>query len=78
MRILDRVGLSEKGLRVSKSNLYRLLEAGELPPPIKIGRRSYWSEAEIDAYIADKLAQRNPQNVATLSRISDAPILLLL
>ncbi len=37
----------------SRSSVYRDLEAGRLPPPVKLGARLYWSEDAIDAAIAD-------------------------
>ena len=32
-----------------RTTIYRDVELGRLPKPIKIGSRLYWSEAEIDA-----------------------------
>lgn len=32
----------------SRSSVYRDLEAGRLPKPIKLGSRLYWPETEID------------------------------
>ena len=44
-------------LIVSKSTLYNLIKAGEFPPPKKIGTHTArWSRAEVDAWIASKLA----------------------
>ena len=37
----------------SKSVIYRLINNGEFPPPIKIGRGSVWPESEIDAWMQD-------------------------
>lgn len=65
MKLLDFSGLSEKGIRFSDTHIWRLIRAGEFPQPVKIGRRSHWSEAEIDDYISFKLDSRNSQNVAT-------------
>ena len=33
----------------SRSSIYRDVEKGRLPKPIKLGCRLYWIEAEIDA-----------------------------
>ena len=33
----------------SRSSIYRDLEFGRLPKPIKFGARLFWNEAEIDA-----------------------------
>lgn len=45
-------------LRVSPATFYRMVEAGVLPGPIKIGRRSFWTTADIDRYLADRIAAR--------------------
>lgn len=36
----------------SRSSVYRDVEAGRLPKPIKLGARLYWSEADIEAAVA--------------------------
>ncbi|MDP5217148.1 AlpA family phage regulatory protein [Ruegeria sp. 2205SS24-7] len=35
----------------SRSSVYRDIETGRLPKPIKFGARLYWKEADIDAAI---------------------------
>ena len=35
----------------SRSAIYLDLEAGRLPQPIKLGRRLYWPEGDIDAHL---------------------------
>jgi predicted DNA-binding transcriptional regulator AlpA len=35
-----------------RTTIYRDVEAGRLPRPVKIGSRLYWPEADIDAAIA--------------------------
>lgn len=35
-----------------RTTIYRDVEAGRLPPPVKIGSRLYWAEADIDAAIS--------------------------
>ncbi len=37
----------------SRSSVYRDLELGRLPRPIKFGARLYWVEADIDAALAE-------------------------
>jgi prophage regulatory protein len=34
-----------------RTTIYRDVEAGRLPRPVKIGSRLYWAEADIDAAI---------------------------
>jgi prophage regulatory protein len=38
----------------SRSSVYRDIEAGRLPVPIKFGARLYWNEADIDAALQAK------------------------
>lgn len=59
MKLLDRDDLAKKGIKFSDTHIWRLISAGDFPKPVKIGHRNHWSEAEIDQYIADKLAQRD-------------------
>jgi prophage regulatory protein len=47
-------------LSVSRSKLYLMLEAGEIPRPVKLGRRTFFSEREIQSWIQEKLAGRQP------------------
>jgi prophage regulatory protein len=54
--------LTLKELRVklgnrSRSSIYRDVKMGLLPQPIKLGRRIYWSERDMDAHLR-KLQKR--------------------
>lgn len=44
---------------VSRATIYRMVDSGEFPSPVKIspGRRA-WVEAEVNAWLADRLAER--------------------
>ncbi|MFC3815017.1 helix-turn-helix transcriptional regulator [Lysobacter sp. GCM10012299] len=47
---MERTGLSS-------SEIYRRIAAGTFPAPVKIGARcSAWQAAEVDAWIADRIA----------------------
>jgi predicted DNA-binding transcriptional regulator AlpA len=35
----------------SRSSVYRDVQEGRLPGPMKIGHRLYWSEPEIEAWV---------------------------
>lgn len=35
----------------SRSSIYRDLEKGHIPNPIRIGSRLYWCEAEVDDFL---------------------------
>jgi prophage regulatory protein len=68
MTLLDREGLKAKGIRYSTAHLWRLVKGGKFPAPIKLGEaRSAWIEAEIDAWIGTKIAERDASlgNVST-------------
>ena len=42
---------------MSKSQMYRLILAGEFPKPYKLSERvTVWSEDEVDAWLAAKMA----------------------
>jgi predicted DNA-binding transcriptional regulator AlpA len=43
--------LREKLGNRSRSAIYTDLEAGRLPPPIKLGGRLYWPEGDVDAHL---------------------------
>lgn len=44
----------------SAASIYRDVKAGTFPAPVKIGpRASAWVGAEVDAWIADRIAQRD-------------------
>ncbi|QFT95115.1 hypothetical protein FIU86_19855 [Roseovarius sp. THAF9] len=52
MKYLTIQGLQAKLGNRSRSSLYRDIEAGRLPKPIKFSARVYWAKADIDAAIA--------------------------
>ncbi len=54
------VRLSEVLLEVSlkKPTIYKLIQKGEFPRPIKIGRSSLWSMDEISEFLNNKMKSR--------------------
>ncbi|OQW90240.1 MAG: hypothetical protein BWK72_03285 [Rhodoferax ferrireducens] len=42
-----------------RSRIYALINQGEFPPPVKIGKSSRWVKAEIDAWLTKQVAARN-------------------
>ncbi len=52
------ISAAHQKLGVSRSKLYKMLEENEIPRPIKIGRRAYFSELELQGWIVDRLAMR--------------------
>ena len=42
-----------ESLHVARSTIYKLIEAGEFPKPIKLGKKSIrWRPSAVEAYIA--------------------------
>ena len=52
--------LQEKLCGSSRSAIYVDLEKGRLPKPLKLGRRLYWDEGELNQYL---FAMQEDQNV---------------
>jgi prophage regulatory protein len=49
---------------LTRSSLYRLIQAGEFPAPIKISASaSAWVEAEVQTWISHRIARRDRQEV---------------
>jgi prophage regulatory protein len=51
-QVFERVGFQ-------RNKLYDLINEGAFPKPMKIGRLSAWVEAEVDQWIADRIAERD-------------------
>ncbi len=43
---------------MSRTTLYRLIQRGDFPPPVKFGSRSYWKSDEIEDAIQTLEAKR--------------------
>lgn len=66
-------------LPISRRHLYRLVERGEFPAPIKLSpaeaknAMSAWLESEVIAYIRDRIAQSRPstssESIATPAEV---------
>lgn len=52
MRYLTFRDLQTKLGNRGRTTIYRDVENGRLPKPVKIGSRLYWNEADVDAAIA--------------------------
>ncbi len=46
--VLDRVG-------ISRSLVYELVSSGAFPTQVKVGTRTVWVAAELDAWMADRM-----------------------
>jgi prophage regulatory protein len=47
----------------SRSKLYELMEVGDFPRPVKIGRRTHFSDREVQSWIVSRLAARDCREV---------------
>lgn len=55
-RLLRKPGVMDK-FPCGNTKLYELIRDGKFPTPIKIGRASFWDEAEVDAAIDRLIAE---------------------
>jgi prophage regulatory protein len=56
-RILRKRAVSER-TGLPHSSIYRFVDEGRFPPPIRLGPRTIgWLESEVDAWIADRIAE---------------------
>lgn len=46
-----------KLMPVSKSKFWLMVQQGEFPKPIKIGRSSFWTVEQVQAFIKEKVEQ---------------------
>jgi prophage regulatory protein len=46
-----------KVMPVSKSKFWLMVQKGEFPKPIKIGRSSFWTIEQVQAFIGDRAKQ---------------------
>lgn len=51
-----------------RATVYRMVQDGELPPPVKIGARSAWPESEVAELVERLKAARNVGQVAGRNR----------
>jgi prophage regulatory protein len=60
VKLLSTQDLSNKGINFSRQHRHRLIREGKFPAPVKIGDATNgFIEAEIDAWIEAKIAERN-------------------
>lgn len=51
---------NKKGIAWSRQHVYRQVNAGKFPAPIKLGEATIaWIEHEIDAWLDERIAERN-------------------
>ena len=60
MTLLDYADLQKRGVKYSKCQLWRLWNAGKFPKPVKLSAvRNAWRADEIDAWIEQRIAERD-------------------
>lgn len=61
MKLLSMADLKpEKGISYSRPHLYRLINAGKFPRPVKLGEaRVAFVESEIDDWLQERVAERD-------------------
>jgi prophage regulatory protein len=65
VRLIPYETLRSKGIPYSKPHMWRLEKAGNFPRRVPIGAGRYaYVEEEIDAYIAQKIAERDARSAA--------------
>lgn len=51
---------------LQKSEIYRRVRSGRFPKPVRLGARAtVWTESEIDAWILERIAERDRMEVAS-------------
>jgi prophage regulatory protein len=48
-------------VQLSKSTLYRHVDAGTFPRPVRLGSMARWVESEIDEWMTAQIARRDEQ-----------------
>jgi prophage regulatory protein len=63
--ILLRLPDVRRRVSLSRSEIYRRIAAGHFPQPVKLGERaSAWNAAEVDSWIAARIAARDAKAAA--------------
>lgn len=63
--ILERLPQVKARTGLCRSSLYRAIASGDFPAPIKLGERaSAWNAAEVDSWIASRIAARDAKAAA--------------
>ncbi len=63
--ILERLPQVKARTGLSRSEIYRRIAMGDFPAPVKLGQRaSAWSKHEVDAWISQRIAQRDAKGAA--------------
>ncbi|MFE0502303.1 helix-turn-helix transcriptional regulator [Lysobacter soli] len=62
---LERLPSVKRRTGLSRSEIYRRIAAGTFPAAVKLGERaSAWHSAEVDQWIAERIAERDGRTAA--------------
>ena len=60
MKLLSFAELPEKGVPYTRNYIYKLIDRGQFPRPVRLGERKVaFVEREIDAWIRSKIEERD-------------------
>lgn len=59
-------------LRIHRTQLYRLVQTGEMPKPVKLGRSSRYLKSEIEQFMLDLRRKHDAANLTTKNETSRA------
>lgn len=59
MQLITFAELREKLANRSRASIYRDIERGQIPKPLKIGRSVYWEETQISEHLKDLMEASN-------------------
>jgi prophage regulatory protein len=63
--VLERLPQVKARTGLSRSEIYRRIAIGDFPAPVKLGQRaSAWSKHEVDAWISQRIAERDAKGAA--------------
>lgn len=58
--VLERLPAVKARTGLSRSEIYRRVQSGDFPRPVKLGERaSAWNSAEVDRWITTRIAARD-------------------
>ena len=72
MRLIDYEDLKNKGIKASKTKIWRQVKSGQFPKPVKIGDRNAWVESEIDTFIQGLIAARDSEAPGQVAAVGGA------
>jgi prophage regulatory protein len=64
LRLLDYDDLRGLGIKLSRTQIWRLMRAGRFPRQVKIGLKNSWLEKEIFDFIEARIAARDRESAA--------------